>query len=82
VWVWLNEKQIVDDQVLDNYFDRKQLLVPEGAIELQTHGSEILFRNIHVREISPAEAKAALDKVIASVARHAECRLSLQFGTC
>jgi len=63
VWVWLNEKQTVDGQVLDNYFDRKLPLVPKGAIELQTHGSEIRFRNIYVREISPAEANAALDKL-------------------
>ncbi len=63
VWVWLNEKQTVNGQVLDNYFDRKQPLVPNGAIELQTHGSEIRFRNIYVREISSAEAKAPLDKL-------------------
>jgi hypothetical protein len=63
VWVWLNEKQTVDGQALDNYFDRKAPLVPRGAIELQTHGSEIRFRNIYVREIPPAEAKAALDKL-------------------
>jgi hypothetical protein len=62
VWVWLNEKQTVDGQVLDNYFDRKLPLVPKGAIELQTHGSEIRFRSIYVREIPPAEAKSALDK--------------------
>jgi Domain of Unknown Function (DUF1080) len=59
VWVWLNEKQTVDGQVLDNYFDRKLPLVLKGAIELQTHGSEIRFRNIYVREIPPAEAVPA-----------------------
>jgi hypothetical protein len=63
VWVWLNEKQTVDGQVLDNYFDRKLPILPKGAIELQTHGSEIRFRNIYVREIAPAEAKSALDKL-------------------
>ena len=63
VWVWLNEKQTVDGQVLDNYFDRKSPLVPKGAIELQTHGSEIRFRNIYVREILPSEAKATVDKL-------------------
>jgi hypothetical protein len=63
VWVWLNEKQTVDGQVLDNYFDRKLPILPKGAIELQTHGSEIRFRNIYVREIPPAEAKSTLDKL-------------------
>jgi len=53
VWIWFNGKQTVDGQVLDNYFDRAAPLVSKGAIELQTHGSEIRFRNIYVREIAP-----------------------------
>ena len=63
VWVWFNGKVTVDGQVLDNFYDRSLPLVPKGAIELQTHGSEIRFRNIYLREISPAEAKASLDKL-------------------
>ena len=51
VWVWLNDKPTVDGQVLDNFFDRAQPIVSKGPIELQTHGSEIRFRNIFVREI-------------------------------
>jgi hypothetical protein len=51
VWVWLNDKLTVDGQVLDNFFDRSQPIVSEGPIELQTHGSEIRFRNIFVREL-------------------------------
>ena len=61
VWVWLNDKATVEGQVLDNFFDRAQPLVPSGPIELQTHGSEIRFRNIYVREIPAKEAKPALD---------------------
>ena len=53
VWVWLNGKATVEGQVLDNYFDRTQPVLPRGPIELQTHGSEIRFRNIYVREIPP-----------------------------
>jgi Domain of Unknown Function (DUF1080) len=56
VWVWLNGQATVDGQVLDNYFDRAQQVLPTGPIELQTHGSEIRFRNIYVREIPAAEA--------------------------
>jgi hypothetical protein len=63
VWVWFNGKVTVDGQVLDNFYDRSLPLVPKGAIELQTHGSEIRFRNIYIREIPPAEAKASLDKL-------------------
>ncbi len=55
VWVWLNGKQTVEGQVLDNYFSRGQPLVAKGAIELQTHGSEIRFRNIYIREISSGD---------------------------
>ena len=51
VTVWLNDKLTVDNQVLDNYYDRSLPLVPKGAIELQTHGSEIRFRNIYIREL-------------------------------
>lgn len=54
VWIWLNGKQTVDGQVLDNYFDRSQPLLPRGPIELQTHGSEIRFRNIFIREFKGA----------------------------
>ena len=59
VWVWFNGKQTVDGQILDNYFQHGQPLVGKGAIELQTHGSEIRFRNIFVREIPASEAQAA-----------------------
>jgi hypothetical protein len=51
VWVWFNGKLTVDGQILDNYFDRSKPVLPRGPIELQTHGSEIRFRNIYIREI-------------------------------
>jgi hypothetical protein len=63
VWVWLNDKLTVDGQVMDNYFDRAQPVVDHGPIELQTHGSEIRFRNIFIREIPDAEAKSILAKL-------------------
>jgi len=52
VWVSLNDKVTVDGQVMDNIYDRTQPILPRGAIELQTHGSEIRFRNIYLREIT------------------------------
>ncbi len=51
VWVWLNGQQTVDGEVLDNYFDRARPLLPTGAIELQSHGTEVRFRNIFIREL-------------------------------
>ena len=62
VWVSLNGKLTVDGQVLDNFFDRTQPVVARGPIELQTHGSQVRFRNIHIREIPDAEARATLAK--------------------
>jgi hypothetical protein len=65
VWVWLNDKLTVDGQVMDNFFDKtKTTPVPAtGPIELQTHGSEIRFRNIFLRQIPAKEAKGILDKI-------------------
>ncbi len=51
VWVWFNDQLTVDNQVLDNFFDRTQPVVARGPIELQTHNSEMRFRNIYIREI-------------------------------
>ena len=64
VWVWFNDKLTVDGAVLDNYFNRQIPVLPAGPIELQTHGSEIRFRNIYVREIGAANANAVLDKIL------------------
>ena len=54
VWIWLNDKLTVDGQVLDNVYFDKTGATPapaRGPIELQTHNSEMRFRNIYVREI-------------------------------
>jgi hypothetical protein len=51
VWIWLNDKLTVDGQVLDNYFDKTGPVPARGPIELQTHNSEMRFRNIYLREI-------------------------------
>jgi hypothetical protein len=63
VWVTLNGQQVVVGQVLNNFFDRAQPLLPQGSIELQTHGSEVRFRNVYVREIPDAERRALLASV-------------------
>jgi hypothetical protein len=60
VWVTLNDRPVVVGQVLDNIFDRAQPVLPTGSIELQTHGSEVRFRNVYVRELPEAEAKSLL----------------------
>lgn len=59
-WVWLNGRAVVEGAVMENYWDRSIPLPATGPIMLQTHGGEIRWRNIFVREISPAEAKKTL----------------------
>ena len=65
--IWLNEKLVVDHAILENYYDGKRTnaagqvpLLPAGPIELQTHGGEIRWRNIFLREIPAAEANQIL----------------------
>jgi len=62
VSVWLNDKLVVDHALLENYYDRKTPVPPKGPIQLQTHGGEIRWRNIFLREIGSDEA----DKILAS----------------
>lgn len=59
-WVWLNDKLVVDGNVMENYWDRTQPLPAKGPIMLQTHGGEIRWRNLKVREIGAEEAKKIL----------------------
>ncbi len=57
-WVWLNGRLVVTGAIQENYFDesRQLPLPPAGPIQLQTHGGEIRWRNIFVREIQADEA--------------------------
>ena len=52
VSVWLNEKLVVEHANLENFYDRKTPIPAKGPIELQTHGGEIRWRNIFIREIA------------------------------
>ena len=58
--VYLNDKLVVDNAVMDNYWNRKLPLPAKGPIHLQTHGGEIRWRNIFVRDIPAEEANAIL----------------------
>ncbi len=60
--VYLNDKLVVDHALLENYWDRANPIPPRGPIQLQSHGSEIRWRNIKVREIPADEANAILAK--------------------
>lgn len=57
-WVWLNGQSVVAGALLENYFDpaRVQPIPVAGPIQLQTHGGEIRWRNLFIRDIAPEEA--------------------------
>ncbi len=59
-WVWLNDKLVVDGAVWENFWDRSKPIPKTGPIHLQTHGAEIRWRNIRLREIDAAEATKIL----------------------
>ncbi len=60
--IYLNGELVVDKAILQNYFDkeRKTPLVNEGPVQLQTHGNEVRWRNIYIRELPTEEANAFL----------------------
>ena len=51
VTVWLNDKLVVDNVVLENYWERDKPIYPTEQIELQNHGNTLYFKNIYIREI-------------------------------
>ncbi|MCA9054229.1 MAG: DUF1080 domain-containing protein [Planctomycetaceae bacterium] len=59
-WVWLNDQLVVDGDVMENYWDRSLPLPAKGPIMLQTHGGEIRWRNVFVRDIPGDEAGKSL----------------------
>jgi hypothetical protein len=60
--VYLNGKLVVDHARLENFWNRKLPLPRKGPIQLQTHGGEIRWRNVFLREIPADEANAILSK--------------------
>lgn len=51
VTVYLNDQLVVDNVVMENYWDRSQPIFSTGQIELQHHGNTLYFRNIFIKEI-------------------------------
>ncbi len=55
VTVVLNGERVVDDVILENYWDRKQPIPALEQLELQAHGSKVYYRDIYVKELPMAE---------------------------
>ena len=49
--VHLNGELVVDNVILENYWDRSQPIFPEEFLELQAHGTHVAYRDIYIREI-------------------------------
>lgn len=64
VSVWLNGILVVDNVILENFWDRSIPIFPKGAIELQAHGNELAFRDIYVREINEKEYNLTSDEKV------------------
>lgn len=47
----LNGVLVVDDTVLENYWERDKPIYPRGSIELQNHGNTLYFRNLYLKEL-------------------------------
>jgi hypothetical protein len=55
VTVYLNGTLVVDNTILENYWDRKLPIFPVESIELQAHGTLLEFRDIYLRELPRQE---------------------------
>jgi hypothetical protein len=58
VTVYLNDVLVVDDVVLENYWERTKPIYPAGQIELQNHNAPLWFRNIFIKELPRTNAPA------------------------
>ena len=58
--VWLNDKLVVDWAIMENFWDRKRAHFPTGPIQLQTHGGEIRWRNVFIKELDSMAANKIL----------------------
>lgn len=59
-WVTLNGRTVVEGARFENYFKKGEPFPAKGPIMLQTHGGEIRWRKIYVRDIGEKEAAAFL----------------------
>ncbi|HWD90461.1 MAG TPA: family 16 glycoside hydrolase [Mucilaginibacter sp.] len=51
VTVYFNGVLVVDNTVLDNYWNYNQPIFPKEQIELQAHGTHVYYRDIYLREL-------------------------------
>ena len=62
VTVHLNDALVVNNVVLENYWDRSKPIYPVGQIELQNHSAPLWFRNVYIRELPKVGAVSYADE--------------------
>jgi HEAT repeat protein len=62
VTVFLNGELVVNNVVLENYWDRNIPIFPTEQIELQAHGTHVAYRDIYIREIPKADTFVLSDQ--------------------
>lgn len=51
VTVVLNGEKVVDNVILENFWDRSLPIFPIEQIELQAHGTRVAYRNLYINEL-------------------------------
>ena len=59
VTVHLNGVLVVDNIIMENYWEREKAIYPAGQIELQAHSAPLYFKNIYIREIPGSQPKVS-----------------------
>ncbi|MEG1634506.1 MAG: DUF1080 domain-containing protein [Rikenellaceae bacterium] len=55
VTVYLNGQKVVDNVIMENYWDRNLPIFLEEQLELQAHGTLVAYRDIYVKELPKVE---------------------------
>lgn len=55
VTVYLNGELVVNNVIMENYWNRSLPVILKEQIELQAHGSKVAYRNLYIRELPQAE---------------------------
>ena len=77
--VWLNGKLVVDHELMENYWDKGKPQFTDGVLQLQTHGGEIRWRNLFIREIGSTEANDVLRSHHDSLALSLDAEIDVDF---
>ena len=62
VTVYLNGVLVTDNVILENYWDRSLPIFAKEQIELQAHGSPVVYRDIYIKEIPRVEPYTLSDE--------------------